>query len=119
MLRKTIETKTGVNATIWDLIRVEWNKNGETLVALYGYIDSEHTENEPIDSRVINLGNHSYWYLSDIYDKIVESKQELVTPEIPEVLEVLDDEGNIIVPHQDAIPAVYRELNEFAGATKV
>jgi hypothetical protein len=45
--------------------------------------------------------------------------QELVSAEVPEVLEVKDEEGNIIVEHKDKVDAVYKELNKWAEAEDV
>ena len=92
-LRKSIATPFGINATVWDIARFEWNKRtGESIVALYGWKDEESMTNDlqPLDTRVLPFTFQEFPYLSVIYDTIKESK--------------LDSDGN--------------ETNEFVGATR-
>jgi hypothetical protein len=77
-------------------------------------------DKEPIATRQFTFQFTKYPYESQLYDKICESKPgALISPEIPEVPAVLDEEGNEVTPAISAVPAVYEETNEFAGGLKI
>ena len=93
MIRKTIQTNKGITADIWEIVRFEWNRNGQSVVALYGWNEEQNKEtDEPLDTRVLQFTFPNLLpYGSDVYEKVTESR--------------LDADGN--------------ETNEFAGGTKI
>ena len=113
-LRKSLPTPQGLTATVWDIIRFEWNgTRGQSVVALYGWKDEDAmAENkQPLDTRVLSFSFPTFPYFSDVYDKVKESRLVLITPAIPAVMD-----GEIVITPE--VPAVYEETNEFAGATR-
>ena len=114
MIKKSINNSKGIPASIWKIHSFNWEESGASTVALYGWNEAQELTSEPIDTRVLQFTFPQLLpYGSQVYDKICESRLELVTPEIPAVL---DEEGNEITPK---VEAVYRELNEFAGGLKI
>jgi hypothetical protein len=92
-LLKTIMTPSGVEATVWDITKVEWLKsNGETITVVHGWSDADAMSSgkDSLDNRRLVFYFEVFPYLSQVYDKVKESR--------------LDADGN--------------ETNEFAGATR-
>ena len=119
-IKKSIQNNKGIPADVWKIHSFNWEESGASTVALYGWNEAQELTSEPIDTRVLQFSFPTLLpYGSQVYDKICESRPVLVTPEIPEVPAVLDEEGNEVTPAIPAVPAVYEETNEFAGGLKI
>jgi len=114
---KEKEWKYGLKVSYWIIsaVQTRWNKvyiltpmntsSGATSVTIYGYIDK--------DSRLNNLNDYVPDYtvikeipgvgytLAELYEKIKESKK-IINLLHPEIQEIKDINGNIVVPYQSA-----------------
>jgi hypothetical protein len=93
-LRKKIATQMGIDAEVWDIVHSDIDHvNKIYALTIFGWVDEEamNEKKQNLDKREMQFRYDIYPYLSQVFDKITESK--------------LDENG--------------AETNEFFGATRI
>jgi hypothetical protein len=136
---KTLET--GISVNYWRIGNIIWKHNGDKKIEgvyLEPFINEQLSKagKQSIGEGIVYIPmgvsitdlelptdeniSPDNKIISGLYKKITESKLETreITPSVPAVEEVKDEEGNVLVEAIAEIPAVTGELetNEFAGA---
>jgi hypothetical protein len=127
---KTLET--GISVNYWRIGNIVWKHDGDKKIEgvyLEPFISEQLAKagkqsiGEGIVYIPLQIAVTDNVSLEEIYEKITESRKvtNIITPAIPAVEEVKDEEGNVIVEAVAEIPAVTEEVetNEFAGAEEV
>jgi hypothetical protein len=123
-IQKTLQTSFGVEANYWKILRTNEAFPGSTEVFLAGYANEQARRDgkQPFEIKTF-LVDTIDGKRKDYYVVLTASKKEIreITPAIPAVEEVKDEEGNVIVEAVAEIPAVTEEVetNEFAGTEEV
>jgi hypothetical protein len=98
-IAKTIKTNYGIDATYWNIQKIEWHKSGECVVSLYGFQneDARKAGRAPLATRVALLSSISFSskeaVLPTVYDKIVVSNK--VEAEDGALVEINEFEGGV------------------------